>query len=226
MVMAKVKVCGITRLVDAQLACELGASAVGFVFWDRSPRRIDPAAAAAIAAALPAGALTVGVFVDAPAEEIRAVVERVGLGAVQLHGDETAELVRRLPAGVSVIKAVALRSQADVAAALDLPDGLTVLLDVHDPVRRGGTGRTVDWTLAADVARRRRTYLAGGLGPDNVAEAIAAVRPYAVDASSRLEAAPGVKDPARLRAFLAAARAADAPANGRLSNRCEGQGRL
>ena len=224
--MAKVKVCGMTRLVDAQLACELGASAIGFVFWDRSPRRIDPPAAAAIAAALPAGALTVGVFVDAPAEEIRAVVERVGLGAVQLHGDETEELVRRLPAGVGVIKAVALRSPADVAAALDLPDGLTVLLDVHDPVRRGGTGRTVDWTLAADVACRRRTYLAGGLGPDNVAEAIAAVRPYAVDASSRLEAAPGVKDPARLRAFLTAARAADAPANGRLSNRCEGQGRL
>lgn len=214
MVMAKIKVCGITRLVDAQLACELGASAIGFVFWDRSPRRIDPAAATAIAAALPAGALTVGVFVDAPAEEIRAVVERVGLGAVQLHGDETEELVRRLPAGVGVIKAVALRSPADVAAALDLPDGLTVLLDVHDPVRRGGTGRTVDWTLAADVARRRRTYLAGGLGPDNVAEAIAAVRPYAVDASSRLEAAPGVKDPARLRAFLAAARAASGPANG------------
>ena len=213
MVMAKIKVCGITRLVDAQLACELGASAIGFVFWDRSPRRIDPAAAAAIAAALPAEALTVGVFVDAPAEEIRAVVERVGLGAVQLHGDETDELVRRLPAGVGVIKAVALRSPADVAAALDLPDGLTVLLDVHDPVRRGGTGRTVDWTLAADVARRRRTYLAGGLGPDNVAGAIAAVRPYAVDASSRLEAAPGVKDPARLRAFLAAAHAADAPAN-------------
>ena len=177
MVMAKIKVCGITRLVDAQLACELGASAIGFVFWDRSPRRIDPAAAAAIAAALPAGALTVGVFVDAPAEEIRAVVERVGLGAVQLHGDETEELVRRLPAGVAVIKAVALRSPADVAAALDLPDRLTVLLDVHDPVRRGGTGRTVDWTLAADVARRRRTYLAGGLGPDNVADAIAAVRP-------------------------------------------------
>ena len=212
--MAKIKVCGITRLVDARLACELGASAVGFVFWDRSPRRIDPAAAAAIAAGLPAGLLTVGVFVDAPAAEIGAVVERVGLGAVQLHGDETEKQIRQLPSEVAVVKAVALHSPADVAAALQLPEELTVLLDVHDPVRRGGTGRTVDWTLAADVARRRRTYLAGGLGPDNVAEAIAAVRPYAVDASSRLEAAPGVKDPARLRAFLAAAHAADAPAIG------------
>lgn len=212
--MAKIKVCGITRSVDARLACELGASAIGFVFWDRSPRRIDPAAAAAIAAELPAEVLPVGVFVDAPAEEIRAVVEHVGLRAVQLHGDETEEQMRQLPSEVAVIKAVALRSSADVAAALQLPEELTVLLDVHDPVRRGGTGRTVDWTLAADVARRRRTFLAGGLGPDNVAGAIAAVRPYGVDASSRLEAAPGVKDPARLRAFLSAARAAGEAANG------------
>lgn len=206
--MTKIKVCGITRPEDARLACELGASAVGFVFWEGSSRRIEPQAAAAIAAGLPAGVPAVGVFVDAPAERIRATVDRVGLGAVQLHGDETAALLGRLPAGIPVIKALPLRSPADVAAALGLPDDLTVLLDVHDPVRRGGTGRTVDWTLAAEVARRRRTYLAGGLGPDNVAEAIAAVRPYAVDASSRLEAAPGVKDPDRLRAFLSAARAA------------------
>ena len=223
--MAKVKVCGITRLVDARLACELGASAIGFVFWDRSPRRIDPDAAARIAAALPAGALAVGVFVNAPLEEIRAVVDRVGLGAVQLHGDETEEQIRQLPSGAAVIKAVALRSADDVAAALRLPEEWTVLLDVHDPLRRGGTGRRVDWTLAADVARRRRTWLAGGLGPDNVAEAIAAVRPHAVDASSRLEAAPGVKDPARLRAFLSAARAAGEPATA-ATDRYEGQGRL
>ena len=113
--------------------------------------------------------------------------------------------MRRLPSDLTLIKAVAVRSPADVEMALGLPSRLTVLLDVHDPVRRGGTGRTVDWTLAAEVARRRRTFLAGGLGADNVAEAIAAVGPYAVDASSRLEASPGIKDPARLRAFLAAA---------------------
>ena len=212
--MTRTKVCGLTRLEDARLACELGADAVGFVFWDRSPRAIDPGEAAAIAAALPAGPLPVGVFVNAPAAEICAVVERVGLGAVQLHGDETEEQTRLIPAGIDVIKAVPLRTAADVEVALRLPDRLGVLLDVHDPVRRGGTGRTVDWTLAAAVARRRRAFLAGGLGADNVAAAIDAVRPYAVDASSRLEAAPGVKDPARLRAFLLAVQTAGAAANG------------
>ena len=203
--MAKVKVCGMTRLADARLACELGASAVGFVFWDKSPRRIDPRAAAEITAALPAAALAVGVFVNAPAEHVCELVDRIGLGAVQLHGDETVDQMRRLPSDLTLIKAVAVRSPVDVEMALGLPSRLTVLLDVHDPLRRGGTGRTVDWTLAAEVARRRRTFLAGGLGADNVAEAIAAVGPYAVDASSRLEASPGIKDPARLRAFLAAA---------------------
>ena len=203
--MAKVKVCGMTRLADARLACELGASAVGFVFWDKSPRRIDPHAATEITAALPTGVLAVGVFVNAPAEHVCELVDRIGLGAVQLHGDETVDQMRRLPSDLTLIKAVAVRSPADVETALGLPGRLTVLLDVHDPLRRGGTGRTVDWTLAAEVARRRRTFLAGGLGADNVAEAIAAVRPYAVDASSRLEASPGIKDPARLRAFLAAA---------------------
>ena len=207
--MAKVKVCGLTRLADARLACELGASAVGFVFWDGSPRRIDPRVAAEITAALPAGALAVGVFVDAPVERICELADRIGLGAVQLHGEETEDQMRRLPADVSLIKAVPVRSRADVEAALGLPRRITPLLDVHDPVRRGGTGRTVDWTLAAEVSSRRPTFLAGGLGPDNVAEAIAAVRPYAVDASSRLEASPGIKDPAILRAFLAAAGAAN-----------------
>ena len=206
--MVKVKVCGMTRLADARLACELGASAVGFVFWDRSPRRIDPRAAAEITAALPAGALAVGVFVNAPVERMCELVDRVGLGAVQLHGDETVDQMRRLPSDLTLIKAVAVRSPADVEMALGLPSRLTVLLDVHDPVRRGGTGRTVDWTLAAKVARRRRTFLAGGLGADNVAEAITAVGPYAVDASSRLESSPGIKDPARVRAFLTAAGAA------------------
>lgn len=208
--MARVKVCGMTRLADTRLACRLGASAVGFVFWEQSPRWIEPRAAAEIAAALPAGVLAAGVFVNAPVERICKLVDRVGLGAVQLHGDETPEQIRKLPAEVMLIKAAAVRSPADVDAALKLPERLTVLLDAHDPRRRGGTGRRVDWKLAAEVARRRRTFLAGGLGPDNVAQAIAAVRPYGVDASSRLEASPGVKDPARLRAFLAAA-GAEAP---------------
>lgn len=208
----KVKVCGITRLSDALLASDLGASALGFVFWERSPRAVDPESAARIAGRIPADVAPVGVFVDASPAWVRGVVRRVGLAAVQLHGGEAVEDWRGLPA--RVIKALAVRSQSDVEAALRLPAHVTVLLDGHDPVRRGGTGRTVDWMLAAAVARRRRTFLAGGLRPENVLAAIAAVRPYGVDASSGLEASPGVKEPARLRAFFAAvqARAAGAPA--------------
>ena len=202
----KVKVCGITRLSDALLASDLGASALGFVFWERSPRAVDPESAARIAGRIPADVAPVGVFVDASPAWVRGVVRRVGLAAVQLHGGEAVEDWRDLPA--RVIKALAVRSQSDVEAALRLPAHVTVLLDGHDPVRRGGTGRTVDWTLAAAVARRRRTFLAGGLRPENVSAAIAAVRPYGVDASSGLEASPGVKAPARLRAFFAAVRAA------------------
>lgn len=201
----KVKVCGVTRLSDALLASDLGASAIGFVFWERSPRAVDPESAARIARRLPADVAPVGVFVDAAPTWVRGVVGQVGLAAVQLHGGEAVEDWRGLPA--RVIKALAVRSQSDVEAALRLPAHVTVLLDGHDPVRRGGTGRTVDWTLAAAVARRRRTFLAGGLRPENVSAAIAAVAPYGVDASSGLEAAPGVKAPARLRAFFAAVRA-------------------
>ena len=204
--MPKVKVCGITRLPDALLASDLGASAIGFVFWERSPRAIDPQSAARIAARVPADVAPVGVFVDASPAWVREVVQRVGLAAVQLHGDEQVERWADLPA--RVVKAVAVRSTADVQAALRLPAHVTVLLDGHDPVRRGGTGRTLDWTLAAAVARERRTFLAGGLRPENVAAAIEAVGPYGIDASSGLEASPGVKSPARLRAFFGAVRTA------------------
>ena len=215
--MVKVKVCGITRLSDALLASDLGASAIGFVFWERSPRAIDPRSAARIAARVPADVAPVGVFVDASPAWVRDVVQRVGLAAVQLHGDERIEHWVDLPA--RVIKAVGLRSTADVEAALRLPAHVTVLLDGHDPVRRGGTGRTLDWALAAEVARGRRTFLAGGLRPENVTAAIAAVGPYGIDASSGLEASPGVKAPARLRAFFAAVRAAAA---GRMVDETDG----
>ena len=223
----KVKVCGITRLSDALLASDLGASALGFVFWERSPRAVDPESAARIAGRIPADVAPVGVFVDASPAWVRGVVRRVGLAAVQLHGGEAVEDWRGLPA--RVIKALAVRSQSDVEAALRLPAHVTVLLDGHDPVRHGGTGRTVDWTLAAAVARRRRTFLAGGLRPENVSAAIAAVGPYGVDASSGLEASPGVKEPARLRAFFAAVRtradgaaAAEPAAAGRMEDGIDG----
>lgn len=197
---AKVKVCGITRWDDAQLAADLGASAVGFVFWPRSPRYIEPAAAAAIALDLPADVAPVGIFVDPTVSEVQRIAARVGLAAVQLHGDEPATLCDGLP--YRVLKAVPVAGPATHAAADRVPPRVTVLLDARDPVRKGGTGRAVDWTLAADVAARRRVFLAGGLRPENVSEALRTVRPYGIDVSSGVESQPGRKDAGRLRHFF------------------------
>lgn len=198
---ARVKVCGITRREDALLAADLGASAVGFVFWPHSPRYVEPEAAAEIARALPADVAPVGVFVDPPLDDVRRIAARVGLAAVQLHGDEPATLCDGLP--YRVLKAVPVVAGAATRAAAErVPRRVTVLLDARDPVRRGGTGRTVDWGVAAEVAARRRIFLAGGLGPGNVGEALRTVRPYGVDVSSGVETRPGRKDAGRLRVFF------------------------
>ena len=198
----KVKVCGVTRSSDALLASDLGASAVGFVFWDQSPRSIAPRQAAEIAAILPPDVSPIGVFVDASRSWIEEVAARVGLAAVQLHGDETPEYCLGLP--YRVIKAVTLRTADDVEVVAGLPETVTPLVDVYDLKRRGGTGRTADWALAATVARRRRIFLAGGLTPANVTEAVRMVRPYALDVSSGLEASPGIKSPELLQDFFGA----------------------
>lgn len=198
-----VKICGITREVDARDAVACGASAIGFIFWPTSPRFVDPYRARRIARVVPAFVTPVGVFVNQPADYVNAVSSLVGLGAVQLHGDETpayAERIRR-----PVIRAVG-------AHALDesrqWPDDVVLLVDAHDPVQRGGTGRTSDWTVAADLAARRRVVLSGGLNADNVVAGIATVRPFGVDVSSGVEAAPGIKDAKKLQAFFAQVRAA------------------
>ena len=198
----RVKVCGITRLEDAQLACELGTAAVGFVFWGQSPRYVTPSRAREIVAALPEHVLSVGVFVNPSESEARSIADGVGLGGIQLHGDETIDLCERFP--YPVMKAVALKDAESVETACRLPDAVTVVLDVHDPVSRGGTGRPVDWTLAAQVAARRRVFLAGGLTSANVVEAVETVRPYGVDVSSGLETSPGIKSPAAVEAFFRA----------------------
>jgi phosphoribosylanthranilate isomerase len=146
---------------------------------------------------------TVGVFVDQPLDEMRRIAEQAGLSAIQLHGNEPAAVAHALLQ--PVIKAVAVTASF-VPESIDAwPEDVTVLLDAHDPVRRGGTGRTIDWSLAAAAASRRPVFLSGGLTPANVREAIERVRPYGVDVSSGVEAAPGVKDPARLRALFQAA---------------------
>jgi len=198
-----VKVCGITRLEDAELAAGLGASAVGFVFWPASPRFIDPYRARAIARALPPFVTPVGVFVDQPIAFVEGVASLVRLGAVQLHGHESAEYCARVRN--RVIKGVGLKGD-DTTLVEIYPASIVILLDAHDPVRRGGTGRTVDWATARRIAGSRRTILSGGLTPENVAAAIDAVRPYGVDVSSGVESSPGVKDHARLGEFFAAVR--------------------
>jgi phosphoribosylanthranilate isomerase len=195
-----VKVCGIQRVEDAILAAALGASAIGFIFWPGSPRFIDPARARAIADALPCDVLRVGVFVDQAPEYVRHVADRVLLGAAQLHGSESADAYTDL--GLRLIKAIAVTDPFDGSAIDAVPDEVTVLLDAHDPVRRGGTGRTIDWSIAAAMAARRRTILSGGLNAANVSEAVERVRPYMIDVSSGVESAPGIKDAVRLRAFF------------------------
>ena len=198
----RVKVCGICRTEDAQLAIALGASAIGFIFWPSSPRYCDPQRAQSIAASLPAHVTSVGVFVDQPVDEVVQIAELVPLGAVQLHGHEILDNFARLKQ--PIIKAVAVTNEFEPGDVDTLPEGVTVLLDAHDPVRRGGTGQTIDWTKAAAVAVRRRTILSGGLNAGNVREAIAQARPHMVDVSSGVESAPGRKDPAKLEAFFAA----------------------
>jgi phosphoribosylanthranilate isomerase len=201
----RVKICGVRRLEDALLAAELGADAVGFVFWPQSPRFVDPYRARAIASQLPPFLTTVGVFVDQPADFVNGVAGLLALGAIQFHGHEAPTDYAR--SSHRVIKAVAVGDSFDRGRDLDaVPSHVTVLLDAHDPIKRGGTGKAIDWTIAADAARRRRVILSGGLQPGNVQAALSAVRPYAVDVSSGVESAPGIKDPDKLRAFFEAVR--------------------
>ena len=193
-----VKICGITRPEDAEAAVATGANAIGFIFWPKSPRFIDPHRARTIAAALPPFVTAVGVFVNQPLAYVNGVASLVALGAVQLHGDETPEYAATVSR--PVMKAVSVgRDEARI-----WPSRVRLLLDVHDPVARGGTGRTVDWAAAADLAARREVLLAGGLTPDNVADAVARVRPFGIDVSSGVERAPGIKDHERLKALFEA----------------------
>jgi phosphoribosylanthranilate isomerase len=196
-----VKICGITRPEDAELAVGLGASALGFVFWPHSPRLVDSSIAKAIAADVPANVKKVGVFVDQPAGDIARIMDEVGLDIAQLHGHETADFCRGV--GRAVIKTIALRDDGFVNLA-DFDADVMLLVDAHDAVRRGGTGKTVNWDVARDIAAARPTILAGGLNAANVKLAIRSVRPYGIDVSSGVESSPGIKDATRLRRFFEA----------------------
>jgi phosphoribosylanthranilate isomerase len=197
-----VKICGITRLEDAHAAVDAGAHALGFLFWPRSPRVIESSRARSIVRTLPPFVTPVGLFVNQPADEVNAIADRVGLGAVQLHGDETpayAEAIER-----PVLKVVHLGAPSSAEEIDSWPARVVLLVDVYDREHRGGTGRVADWPRAAAVAAKRRTLLAGGLRPENVAEAIARVRPFGIDVSSGVEIRPGVKDHRLIRALFEA----------------------
>ncbi|MBI4889714.1 MAG: phosphoribosylanthranilate isomerase [Acidobacteria bacterium] len=194
--MTLVKVCGITTLEDALQAAEAGADALGFNFWPRSPRYIEPGAAQAIVERLPGNVLTVGVFVDEPAERVKELARGAGMEVAQLHGECEAPQMRWWQALPATAERIRERMEESGAEAF--------LIDTPAGEMRGGTGRTFDWGLAAGLPGR--IVLAGGLGPDNVAAAIKAALPWGVDACSRLEREPGRKDHAKVAAFVRAVR--------------------
>lgn len=201
--MVKVKICGITNLADARAAVSAGADALGFVFYEKSPRHVTPQKAAAIIAQLPPFVQTVGLFVDEEVERVNWVASFCGLDLIQLHGEEPPEYCQDV--NRRIIKAFRVRDEASLAG-IGKYEVAGYLLDAWSPDAPGGTGLTFDWSLARQAAGTRPIILAGGLNPDNVAMACATVSPYAVDVSSGVEAAPGEKDHDKIRAFIAAAR--------------------
>jgi phosphoribosylanthranilate isomerase len=200
---AHVKICGLTRPEDAVLAAELGAWALGVIFAPESPRRLGVEQAAVVLAAAPGSVERVGVFVNADPREIAAAVAACSLTAVQLHGEESPgeclEVQKRT--GALVIKAFRVADAESLTGVVQF-DTDYILLDTYHPERRGGSGEVFDWSLAAALPEGDRTgrlILSGGLNPDNITRAASAVRPFALDVSSGVESAPGIKDPEKLR---------------------------
>jgi len=205
--MIRVKVCGITSPKDGKWAAQCGADAIGVIFIE-SPRQIDVAQAAEIVAAIPPYTTPVGLFAEASEEEIAETASKVGLRVVQLHGDFPPEAALGLKRkGLKVVKAIAVGSREDIREMRGYPADAFVL-DTKVKGKYGGTGKTFDWSLAGEAKELGLVILAGGLGPDNVADAVRQVKPYAVDASSRLESEPRVKDPELVRSFVELAKQA------------------
>jgi phosphoribosylanthranilate isomerase len=204
----KIKICGITNIDDAREAIEAGADLLGFNFYAKSPRYLAPEKAREIAAQIQSGGqrpLLVGVFVNAPLEDIRSILEIAQIDLAQLHGDEPVSVVEQLHGrGFK-----ALRPTSEEEAQLDAewfaphgPNAPVLLIDAYRKDQYGGTGHTADWTIATKLAQQYPILLAGGLTPDNVEEAIRQVKPWGVDVASGVECAPGKKDAAKMRAFV------------------------
>jgi phosphoribosylanthranilate isomerase len=201
--MTLVKICGITNLDDALCAVEAGAGALGFNFYKPSPRYIDPASAREIVEQLTGRVLTVGVFVNEESEQLKSIAREAGIAALQLHGDESKQYCRELNDWYA-IKVFAVGEDFNMNEAVDYPVE-AVMVDARHKSLRGGTGLLSDWSVAKRIRESGKPlFLAGGLSPDNVREAITVVKPYAVDACSLLEDAPGKKNHKRMQDFLKA----------------------
>jgi phosphoribosylanthranilate isomerase len=201
----RIKICGITNEHDAAAAVAGGADAVGFVFYRKSPRYVDPAVVKQIVADLPPFVTPVGVFVNEELKIVRDLMDRCGLALAQLHGDETAVYCTELAR--PVVKAIRVKDRGSFLALAEFQGRAGMrgfVLDRFSHEAYGGTGQITDWTLAAEAAKTATVILAGGLTPENVGQAIQSVRPYGVDVSSGVESAPGKKDQAKMRAFIQA----------------------
>lgn len=200
--MVRVKICGITKMEDAKLATELGAYAIGFNFYENSPRCITPFAATDIIRRLPPFIATVGIFVNWSHAPVVALCKALRLSVAQLHGDETPTVVEAVARRLPVIKALPIGQGTAAPDFSRYRSASAFLLDSLSAGQYGGTGTTGNWHLARVAAQTQRIILAGGLTPENVGEAIRIVRPYAVDVASGVELRPGKKDPAKLRSFF------------------------
>lgn len=206
--MVRVKICGLRRAEDAAAAVTAGADALGFNFWPGSRRYIEPAGAARIVAEVPPQVLTVGVFVDEQPERVLAIAEQTGIMALQLHGNESPEYVDQLGDYLK-IKTIKVGPGFQPKDLSRYPSASLFLLEGFVAGMVGGTGRTFDWSLAEMAKDYGKIILAGGLTPDNVAEAVRRVRPWGVDVASGVERKPGIKDPELIREFIQAARTAE-----------------
>jgi len=208
--MTFIKICGITNVHDALAAVAAGADALGFNFYKPSPRYVTPQTAREIVAKLPVSVLTVGVFVNEESQSVRNIANEANVAALQLHGDESPEYCRELGKDRYVIKTFAVANDFDVQR-IRLYRVEAIMLDTKHNSLRGGTGRVFDWSVAKEVNDFvPKLFLAGGLSPENIEEAVATVRPYAIDACSALEDAPGRKNHERMRAFVEIARSVKA----------------
>jgi phosphoribosylanthranilate isomerase len=203
--MVEVKICGLTTVDDAVRCIEAGADAIGLNFWPGSARCVDVSRAGQIVEASRDRAAMVGIFVDFALDQVREILRETGIRWAQLHGEEPPELLAALLP--NAYKAIGVKDGSAIELARTYP-GEHLLLDASVPGMSGGTGRTFDWEIAAAVAKERKLTLAGGLTTDNVAEAVRTVRPFRVDVASGVEYAPGRKDPALVRRFVAAAKSA------------------